>query len=180
MGRPSDKYRYNRSCDRQIKDCWSLLPSCARNGRAGRCRALRYGFRYYRHGTLSLYAAPNVKTGLVENKNGVPPSLVMWVRPHLQHQRPLPSRRRNLRLLWLTTRFVILHLGVDRPDVVLVRPPLDDVVDRRHGRQHRVVLVVVLVHPVSADQEKIVELVHELANRWEPVVGAEICRIRLL
>ena len=31
-------------------------------------RAERHGFEYYRHGTLSLYAALNVKTGVVEGK----------------------------------------------------------------------------------------------------------------
>jgi hypothetical protein len=31
-------------------------------------RAERHGFEYYRHGTLSLYAALNVKTGSVEGK----------------------------------------------------------------------------------------------------------------
>src|ERR1700741_852520 len=31
-------------------------------------RAERHGFEYYRHGTLSLYAALNVKTGIVEGK----------------------------------------------------------------------------------------------------------------
>ncbi len=31
-------------------------------------RAERHGFEYYRHGTLSLYAALNVKTGRVEGK----------------------------------------------------------------------------------------------------------------
>ena len=31
-------------------------------------RAERHGFEYYRHGTLSLYAALNVKTGQVEGK----------------------------------------------------------------------------------------------------------------
>ncbi|HEX4167693.1 MAG TPA: transposase [Bryobacteraceae bacterium] len=31
-------------------------------------RAERYGFEYYRHGTLSLYAALNVKTGAVQGK----------------------------------------------------------------------------------------------------------------
>jgi hypothetical protein len=31
-------------------------------------RAERYGFEYYCHGTLSLYAALNVKTGMVEGK----------------------------------------------------------------------------------------------------------------
>ena len=31
-------------------------------------RAERHGFEYYRHGTLSLYAALNVKTGQVQGK----------------------------------------------------------------------------------------------------------------
>src|ERR1700691_4157052 len=33
-------------------------------------RAERHGFEYYRHGTLSLYAALDVKTGKVEGKTG--------------------------------------------------------------------------------------------------------------
>jgi len=33
-------------------------------------RAKRHGFEYYRHGTLSLYAALNVKTGIGRRKNG--------------------------------------------------------------------------------------------------------------
>jgi hypothetical protein len=39
-------------------------------------RAERHGFEYYRHGTLSLYAALNVKTGRVEGKRrgGIPMS----------------------------------------------------------------------------------------------------------
>jgi hypothetical protein len=35
-------------------------------------RAERHGFEYYRHGTLSLYAALDVKTGKVEGKTAKP------------------------------------------------------------------------------------------------------------
>jgi len=34
-------------------------------------RAERHGFEYYRHGTLSLYAALNVKTGKVHGKTAL-------------------------------------------------------------------------------------------------------------
>jgi len=34
-------------------------------------RAERHGFEYYRHGTLSLYAALDVKTGKVHGKTAV-------------------------------------------------------------------------------------------------------------
>ena len=48
--------------------------------------------------------------------------------------------------------FMIFHFRVDGPDVVLVADAGDDVIDRGHGSQHGVVLIVVLVHPVSANQ----------------------------
>src|SRR5205823_2606746 len=44
--------------------------------------------------------------------------------------------------------FVVLLLDVDRPDVVV---GAEDVLHREHGREHRVVLVVVLVHAVAPD-----------------------------
>jgi hypothetical protein len=40
-----------------------LIPSCRSPGRAE-----RHGFEYYRHGTLSLYAALNTATGRVHGK----------------------------------------------------------------------------------------------------------------
>src|ERR1700733_2100324 len=39
--------------------------------------------------------------------------------------------------------FVIIHLGIDRPDVRFIAPSFDNVVHRRHGRQHGMVLIVV-------------------------------------
>ena len=75
---------------------------------------------------------------------------------------------------------VIVHLGVDFPEVGLVRLAGDDVVHRHHGGQHGVVLVIVAVHAVAADQEQVVVAVHILANLGEPVVGAEVRGIGLL
>ena len=54
------------------------------------------------------------------------------------------------RLLLIRFRLVIFHLGVERPDITLIHAAFDDVIDGRHGGQHRVVLVVVLVHAVAA------------------------------
>ena len=50
--------------------CQGSLPTLKRRdlGESVRCRAERHGFEYYRHGTLSLYAALDVKTGKVEGK----------------------------------------------------------------------------------------------------------------
>ena len=46
-----------------------------------------------------------------------------------------------------------------------------DIVDRRHRGQHRVILIVVLVHAVAADQEKIVETVQILPDLIEPAIA---------
>src|SRR3954470_15598481 len=50
---------------------------------------------------------------------------------------------------------VVFHFRVHRPDVRLIGAAGKDVVDSGHGRQHRMVLVVVLVHPISAHQEQV-------------------------
>ena len=43
----------------------------------------------------------------------------------------------------------------------------------------RVVLVVVLVHPVAADQEEVLEAVDEASDLVEALVGAEVRRVSL-
>src|ERR1700733_13775721 len=80
---------------------------------------------------------------------------------------------------WLILCFflMIFHLRVDGPDVVLVADPGDDVIDCRHSGQHGVVLIVVLVHSVSANQVQIVESIEKLADDVESVIGTEIGRV---
>jgi hypothetical protein len=48
-----------------------------------------------------------------------------------------------------------------------------------HRRQHRVVLVVVLVHPILSLQETILGLIHLLPQIAEPIIRLEVRRIRL-
>src|SRR5216684_2285165 len=62
----------------------------------------------------------------------------------LRH-RAQPAHRRIRRALAL---FVVLGVLVDAPDVVHL-PPGEDVLHRQHGGHHRMVLVVVLVHPIA-------------------------------
>jgi hypothetical protein len=58
-----------------------------------------------------------------------------------------PSRL-NVRFL-----FVIFHLGIDGPDVVLGRHARNYVVYSGHCCQHGMVLIVVTVLPVAADEK---------------------------
>src|SRR5687768_10891032 len=55
-----------------------------------------------------------------------------------------PFGRVGLELLLL----VVLVVGIDHPDVVRSTPHVGD---RHHRGEHRVVLIVVLVHPVAPD-----------------------------
>ena len=50
---------------------------------------------------------------------------------------------------------------------------------RHHGGEHRMVLVVVFVHAVAADQKQILERVDVVAHFGKSLVGAEIGRIGL-
>src|SRR5450755_1999444 len=50
---------------------------------------------------------------------------------------------------------VIVHFGVDFPQSGLVRLAADDIVHGHHRGEHRVVLIVVPVHAVAADQEQV-------------------------
>ena len=64
-------------------------------------RAERHGFEYYRHGTLSLYAALNVKTGAVQGKTAKRHTSAEFVRGLLQcpsQHLGLDSRRGRARL----------------------------------------------------------------------------------
>jgi hypothetical protein len=53
--------------------------------------------------------------------------------------------------LLLQLLLVILHFGIDGPDVVLCGDAVDDILNGGHGGQHRVILIVVFVHSVAAN-----------------------------
>jgi hypothetical protein len=73
---------------------------------------------------------------------------------------------------------VVIHLGIDSPDVFSRSDAIDDVFNRHHRCQHRMILIVVLVHPIAPDQVKICELIEEIADYVEPIVGSEVRGIR--
>src|SRR5204863_8234530 len=52
--------------------------------------------------------------------------------------------------------------------------PRHDVVDRYHGGEHRMVLVVVAVHPVATDEPEVSELLEPRAHLPELRVGPEV------
>jgi hypothetical protein len=74
---------------------------------------------------------------------------------------------------------LVVHLGVDGPNVVLRLHAVYDVFDGHHSGQHRMVLIVVLVHPVAAYQEKVPEAVCVVTDEVEALVTAKISGIRL-
>src|SRR5262245_46334923 len=69
-------------------------------------------------------------------------------------RRPSPPPRLHLRYrsFWLGNFLVIVEVGIHAPDVMLGAL---HVADDHHGREHRVILVVVLVHPVSPDRMQV-------------------------
>src|SRR5580698_3462140 len=74
---------------------------------------------------------------------------------------------------------MIFHLRIDRPNIVLAQDTANDVIHSRHGGQHRVILIVVLVHPVTADQVEIMETVKIFPDYVKSVVSSEIGGISL-
>ena len=74
---------------------------------------------------------------------------------------------------------MVLLLGVDGPEGGLVDVAGGDAVDDGHGGEHGVVLVVVLVHAVAADEEEVGEAVGPGAEFVEAGVGAEVGRVGL-
>ena len=89
------------------------------------------------------------------------------------------SRTGNRCRRWRLPILVVLPFRVHGPDIGLVDSVLQDVVDGRHGREHRVVHVVVTVHAVAADQKQVLELIEPGLQLLEPIVGAEIGRVGL-
>ena len=63
--------------------------------------------------------------------------------------------------------FVILVVGVHAPDVMM---RAEQVLDRQHGRNHRVILVVVLVHAVAAGNLEILERIQVRPNHGEGIL----------
>src|SRR5579875_2065548 len=75
--------------------------------------------------------------------------------------------------------FVVLLLGVDLPERSLVDAAGDDLIDCGHGREHRVVLVVVLMHAIAAHEEEIFKAIEISADLVEALVGAKVSRVGL-
>src|SRR5665213_2153752 len=75
--------------------------------------------------------------------------------------------------------FVILLFSIDAPQRALVYVPGRDAVDHSHRRQHGVVLVVVLMHTIAADQKQVFEAVRPSPQLVEPVIRAKVGRISL-
>src|SRR5215207_1821203 len=84
------------------------------------------------------------------------------------------SLGRRLRLF-----LVVDHVEVDVPEVRVVGASLDDVVHRHHGGEHTVVLVVVPVHAVPPHEEQVRNAERPVLHDVEPLVGAEVRRVRL-
>jgi len=73
--------------------------------------------------------------------------------------------------------FMIFAISVDSPDIVFAADTADDILNRRHSGQHGVVLVVVFVHAIAADEEKVLKPVSIVPNYVEAVIRAKIGRI---
>jgi hypothetical protein len=58
-------------------------------------RLERHGFEYYRHGTLSLYAAFNTKTGEVLGKADLTRKLMRYIRQYNRAPKPVKWVYRN-------------------------------------------------------------------------------------
>src|SRR5579875_2128831 len=69
---------------------------------------------------------------------------------------------------------VIFLLRIDLPKHVFVYLSGQDLVYSRHCSQHGMVLVVVLMHPVSADKKKVFKTVQIADNLVESLITAEI------
>lgn len=74
---------------------------------------------------------------------------------------------------------VVLLVGVDIPDGILVRAPGQHRLHRMEGGQHRMVLVVVLVESVATHGIQVGDRRHEGAHLVNVGVGTGIGRIRL-
>ncbi len=74
---------------------------------------------------------------------------------------------------------MILVIDVDAPDGVLVRASRSDAVDRGLGGQHRVILIVVAVHAVAADEKKVGDAIKICPHLAEIRVRTEIRGVRL-
>ena len=71
---------------------------------------------------------------------------------------------------------MIFGLTVDSPDIVTSAQDIPRSVD---GSNHRVVLIVVLMHAIPANEKQVIILVEELTDYMKSIVCAEISRICL-
>lgn len=72
---------------------------------------------------------------------------------------------------------MILFFNIDVPDVFFVLAASLDVIDCSNSSEHRVVLVVVTVLTIATNEVEIIELVGEVFNLVELLVGAEVRRV---
>src|SRR5208283_4082275 len=72
---------------------------------------------------------------------------------------------------------MIFIVDVDVPKRLLVGAAGGDVVDRSAGGEHRVVLIVVAMHAVAADEKQVLDRIHPGADDCKLGVGAEVCRV---
>src|SRR5205807_8488883 len=75
--------------------------------------------------------------------------------------------------------FVIIPFQIYGPDVFFGLNPLVNIFNSSHSGQHRMVLVVVAMHAVAADEEEVVEFVPVRASFVELTVSAEVGGVRL-
>src|SRR5271154_1865035 len=87
-----------------------------------------------------------------------------------------PTIRNFLKLSLLLE---ILLLRVDPPQRSLIDMPRHETIHHRHRRQHTMILVVVLVHPVSPHQKQVLKTIRKLPQFVEPVIRYKVRRIGL-
>ena len=74
---------------------------------------------------------------------------------------------------------VIVVIDIHRPNRSLIRFPRENGLDRKLGREHRMVLIVVPMHAVAADQKEIVYSVDPATQFGKIFICTEIRRICL-
>src|SRR5207302_2158971 len=71
-------------------------------------------------------------------------------------------------------RLVVLLLGIRGPHAGLIRNAGHNIIHRNHRGQHGVILIIVLVHTVAPDQEKVGEAVYVLADHVKAVISSKV------
>jgi hypothetical protein len=76
-------------------------------------------------------------------------------------------------------RFVVVLLCIYGPDIVFIHISGGDFIDCSHRCEHGVILIVVSVHSISANQEQIPIAIDKFSNCGKTIVTSEICRVSL-